>query len=244
MGGVDSKLGQSRRNCAFSPKELYNLKQVYFYLCLHTTTLTSCPLDRNQFHSLFGNHRQYKPLWRALFTAIDLNADNVIDFEEFLTFVTHLKRGDLEARRHLCFRLFDPNRDGYAEKADFRGIAETRAAALRKPSWMQQASQDGEDAEDEYSQFFAACDDDGDGRFTLEDFENYCLLHGETIVNQTLKLLEVMFDGVIEETGIIITATDVKNTKPHIDWQDHKIGMGSFFCCSSSPPVFTTPPVA
>jgi len=64
------------------------------------------------------------------------------------------------------------------------------------------------------------------------------------IVNQTLKLLEVMFDGVIEETGIIITATDVKNTKPHIDWQDHKIGMGSFFCCSSSPPVFTTPPVA
>jgi len=243
MGGVDSKLGQTRRNCAFSPKELYNLKQVYFYLCLHTTTLTSCPLDRNQFHSLFGNHRQYKPLWRALFTAIDLNADNIIDFEEFLTFVTHLKRGDLEARRHLCFRLFDPNRDGYAEKADFRSIAETRAASLRRPSW-QQAPQDGEDAEDEYALFFTACDDDGDGRFTLEDFENYCLLHGETIVNQTLKLLEAMFDGVIEETGIIISATDVKNTKPHIDWQDHKIGMGSFFCCSSSPPVFTTPPVA
>jgi hypothetical protein len=104
--------------------------------------------------------------------------------------------------------------------------------------------QDGDESEDEYAQFFTACDDDGDGRFTLEDFESYCLLHGEGIVNQTLKLLEVMFDGVIEETGIIITATDVKNTKPHIDWQDHKIGMGSFFCCSSSPPVFTTPPVA
>jgi len=243
MGAGDSKLGQNRRNSPFSPKELYNLKQVYFFLCLHTTTLTSCPLDRNQFHSLFGNHRQYKPLWRALFAAIDLNMDNVIDFEEFLTFVTHLKRGNLEARRQLCFRLFDINRDGFAEKADFRVVAETRTSSLRRPSW-QQVPQDGDESEDEYAQFFTACDDDGDGRFTLEDFESYCLLHGEGIVNQTLKLLEVMFDGVIEETGIIITATDVKNTKPHIDWQDHKIGMGSFFCCSSSPPVFTTPPVA
>merc|ERR1712039_882012 len=168
---------------------------------------------------------------------------NVIDFEEFLTFVTHVKRGDVEARRQLCFRLFDPNRDGYAEKADFKSIAETRAASLRKPTW-QQGQQEGEDVEDEYMQFFTACDEDEDSRFTFEDFENYCLLHGEAIVNQTLKLVEVMFDGVIEETGIIITATDVKNTKPHIDWQDHKIGMGSLFCCSSSPPVFTTPPVA
>lgn len=242
MGGAEAKPARGT-NCAFSPKELYNLKQVYFYLCLHTTTLTSCALDRTQFHSLFGNHRQYKPLWRALFTAIDLNGDGVIDFSEFLSFVTHLKRGDSEVRRQLCFRLFDPNRDGYAEKADFRSILECRAASFRRPSW-QPPSAEGEDPEDEYTQFFNACDDDADGRFSVEDFESYCLLHGEGVVTQTLKLLEVMFDGVIEETGIIITATDVRNTKPHIDWQDHKIGMGSFFCCSSTSPVFTTPPVS
>merc|ERR1711972_975291 len=164
---------------------------------------------------------------------------NIIDFEEFLTFVTHIKRGDVESRRQLCFRLFDPNRDGYVEQADFKSIAETRAASRRMPTW-QQSSNDAEDSKDEYMQFFNACDDDDDNRFTFEDFENYCLLHGEAIVNQTLKLVEVMFDGVIEETGIIITAVDVKNTKPHIDWQDHKIGMGSFFCCSSAPPVFNT----
>jgi len=76
----------------------------------------------------------------------------------------------------------------------------------------------------------------------LQDFESYCMVHGEAVVTQTLRLLEVMFDGVIEETGIFITATDVTNTKPHIDWQDHKIGVGSLLCCSSSPPVFTTPP--
>lgn len=243
MGSSQGKQNQKGTNSAFGPKELYNLKQVYFYLCLHTTTLTSCPLDRNQFHSLFGSHRQYKPLWRALFNAIDLNGDNIIDFEEFLFFVTQMKRGDVEARRHLCFRLFDPNRDGYAERGDFRGIAEARAASLRRPSW-QQPQPNEDDGEDEYMQFFNACDDDGDGRFTFEDFENYCLLHGDSVVNQMLKLLEVMFDGVIEETGIVITATDVKNTKPHIDWQDHKIGMGSLFCCSSAPPVFTTPPAA
>ncbi|CAE7907110.1 PAO3, partial [Symbiodinium sp. KB8] len=72
---------------------------------------------------------------------------------------------------------------------------------------------------DLYMQFFNICDEDADGRINYEDFETYCAVHGESIVNQTLKILEVMFDGVIEETGIIITATDVRNTKPHIDWQ-------------------------
>lgn len=243
MGSAQAKENQKGSEGAFGPKELYNLKQVYFYLCLHTTTLTSCPLDRNQFHSLFGIHRQYRSLWRPLFNAIDLNADNVIDFEEFLTFVTRLKRGAVEDRRHLCFRLFDPNGDGYSERGDFRGIAEAKAASMRRPSWQQ--PQNGEDeSEDEYMQFFSVCDDDSDGRFSFEDFENYCMFHGDGIVNQMLSLLEVMFDGVIEETGIIITATDVRNTKPHIDWQDHKIGMGSLFCCSSQPPVFTTAPSA
>ncbi|CAJ1380885.1 unnamed protein product [Effrenium voratum] len=242
MGVQQSLVGQAAAQGAFSQKELYNLKQVYFYLCLHTTTLTSCPLDRNQFHSLFANHRQYKPMWRALFSAIDMNGDNVIDFEEFLTFVTQLKRGGTEAKRRLCFRLFDSNQDGFAEKADFRGILETKIAVLRRPSW--QTSVSGPEAPDEYMQFFSLCDEDGDGRINFEDFETYCAVHGEGIVNQTLKILEVMFDGVIEETGIIITATDVRNTKPHIDWQDHRMSMGSFFCCSSSSPVFTTPPVA
>eukprot|EP00929_Paragymnodinium_shiwhaense_P012080 TRINITY_DN11875_c0_g1_i1.p3 TRINITY_DN11875_c0_g1~~TRINITY_DN11875_c0_g1_i1.p3 ORF type:complete len:244 (-),score=69.02 TRINITY_DN11875_c0_g1_i1:1474-2205(-) len=243
MGATQAKEGDKSDLTAFSPKELYNLKQVYFYLCLHTTTLTSCPLDRNQFHSLFGRHRQYKPLWRGLFNAIDLNADNNIDFEEFLTFVTHLKRGTAETKRLLCFRFFDSDRDGYVKRPDFGPLSEARAASLRKPSW-QQAQPNEEDVEDEYTQFFTACDEDEDGKFNLTDFENYCLAHGERIVSQVLKLIEVMFDGVIEETGITITATDVKNAKPHIDWQDHKIGMSSLFCCSSQPPLFTTAPLA
>eukprot|EP00928_Gymnodinium_smaydae_P018932 TRINITY_DN17215_c0_g1_i1.p1 TRINITY_DN17215_c0_g1~~TRINITY_DN17215_c0_g1_i1.p1 ORF type:complete len:244 (-),score=49.97 TRINITY_DN17215_c0_g1_i1:126-857(-) len=241
MGSQQATASQNGASSAFGPKELYNLKQVYFYLCLHTTTLTSCPLDKNQFHSLFGCHRQYKPLWRSLFAAIDVNVDGVIDFAEFLTFVTHMKRGDVEARRHLCFRIFDPNGDGYCERTDLYGLAEAHANSLRRPFWEPNGKSE-ERYEEEYMEFFSACDTDSDGRFNYDDFESYCLLHGDTIVNQMLQLIEVMFDGVIEETGIIITATDVKNTKPHIDWQDHKIGMGSFFCCSSQPPIFTTPP--
>merc|ERR1719261_223350 len=136
MGSSESQPTKKAPQGAFGPKELYNLKQVYYFLCLHTTTLTSCPLDRNQFHSLFGSNRQYKALWRALFSAIDTNGDGIIDFEEFLTFVTHLKRGDVEMRRQLCFRVFDPNRDGYAEKADFRPITETKNQAQRRPAWQ------------------------------------------------------------------------------------------------------------
>jgi len=184
MGVQQSLQGQAAQG-AFSPKELYNLKQVYFYLCLHTTTLTSCPLDRNQFHSLFANHRQYKPLWRALFSAIDFNGDNIIDFEEFLTFVTQLKRGGMEAKRRLCFRLFDSNQDGYAEKGDFRGILETKIAALRRPSWQTTSSVAAgtDSAPDEYMQFFNICDEDADGRINYEDFETYCAVHGESIVS-------------------------------------------------------------
>ncbi|CAK8995306.1 Calsenilin (A-type potassium channel modulatory protein 3) (DRE-antagonist modulator) (DREAM) (Kv channel-interacting protein 3) (KChIP3) [Durusdinium trenchii] len=169
-------------------------------------------------------------MWRTLFAAIDLNGDNVIDFEEFLTFVTQLKRGGAEAKRRLCFRLFDSNQDGFAEKADFRCILETKLAVLRRPSWQTSTTvaSSGTEAPDEYMQFFSLCDEDSDGRICYEDFETYCAVHGEGIVHQTLKILEVMFDGVIEETGIIITATDVRNTKPHIDWQDRPRGSVTF----------------
>ena len=50
-----------------------------------------------------------------------------------------------------------------------------------------------------YMLFFRACDENGDGKFSFEDFEGYCTLQGEAVVNQTLKLLEVMFDGVVED---------------------------------------------
>mmetsp|Transcript_61000 Transcript_61000/g.132275 ORF Transcript_61000/g.132275 Transcript_61000/m.132275 type:complete len:243 (+) Transcript_61000:186-914(+) len=239
MGAQQVKPGKQGTS-AFGPKELYNLKQVYFYMCLHTTTLTSCPLDRTQFLSLIGTHKQYKPLWRALFTAIDLNGDGIVDFEEFLLFLTSLKRGDVEARRQLCFRLFDTNRDGFVEKSDIWVFSEAKAASLRRPSWQQTST--AEVPEDDYLAFFTACDEDADSRINLEDLETYCLMQGETMVNQTLKLVELVFDGVIEETGIVITGSDVKNTKPHIDWRDSQIGMGSVFCCSTHAPVFTMPP--
>lgn len=242
MGGFQPKESYQNSNTAFGPKEMYNLKQVYFFLCLHTTTLTSCQLDHNQFHSLFGSQKQYKGLWRPLFNAIDQKRDNVIDFEEFLTFVTHLKRGDTADRRLLCFRVFDSNRDGYAEKGDVRRISETRASCRRK-TWNTSSGASNEaEWEEECAQFFSLVDEDNDGKFLFEEFDNYCAVYGESQVNQTLELLENMFDNAIEETGIVITATDVKNSKPHIDWQDHKIRMGSLLCCSSQPPIFTKAP--
>lgn len=212
------------------------MKQVYYFLCLNTTTLTSCQLDHKQFHSLFGSHHKYKSLWRTLFNAIDQKRDNIIDFEEFLTFVTHLKRGDIEDRRLLCFRIFDSDRDGFADKDDYRRIAEIRVTSHRK-TWS--APTGDTDIEDETAQFFGLADEDSDGRFTFEDFDNYCTVYGEAVVNQTLKLFEQMFDSAIEETGISISPTDVKNSKPHIDWQDHKIRMSSYLCCSSQAPTFT-----
>lgn len=241
MGGFQAKDGTQGSSSAFGPKEMYNLKQVYYFLCLHTTTLTSCQLDINQFHSLFGSQKQFKGLWRPLFTAIDQKRDSIIDFDEFLTFITQLKRGSATDRRSLCFRIFDSNRDGYVEKNDIRRIHEIRASVRRK-AWNSSNDANNRDWEDQYVQFFNTVDENADGKFSPEDFDSYCAVYGESEANQTLELIETMFDTAIEETGIVITAIDVKNSKPHIDWQDHKIRMGSLLCCSSQPPVFTKAP--
>jgi len=240
MGGFQAKELYQSSNTAFDAKEMYNLKQVYFFLCLHTTTLTSCQLDQGQFQSLFGGQKQYKGLWKPLFIAIDQKRDDIIDFEEFLTFVTHLKRGDTADRRLLCFRVFDSNRDGYAEKNDVQRIAEIKASCRRK-TWNTTGNEKS-DWEEECAQFISLVDEDNDNKFLFEEFDNHCAVYGETQVNQTLELLDNMFNGAIEETGILITATDVKNSKPHIDWQDHKIKMSSLLCCSAQPPMFTKAP--
>lgn len=248
MGGLPSS-GEQRfsrgiggESVAFSAKELYNLKQVYHYLCLHTTTLTACQLDHSQFHSFFGAQKQFKGLWRPLFNAIDTKHDGIIDFEEFLTFVTSLKRGDTARRRLLCFKVFDADNDGYALREDVRRIAETSDSCCRK-RWIAAAGMGSESNwEEECTQFLTLADEDNDGRFLFEEFDTYCSVYGEAVVNQTLEVLDNMFDTAIEETGITITATDVRNSKPHIDWRDHGIKMGSLFCCSSQPPVFTKAP--
>jgi Ca2+-binding EF-hand superfamily protein len=217
MGAAPAK--EEEQLHGFSIKEVNNLRQVYFYLCLHTTTLTSCQLDQSQFDAIFG----LKPgaprgHWRTLFTAIDTKQDGVIDFEEFLTFVSQLKRGDVSDRRLLVFHLLDANWDGAVNLADCQRVSEMR----RSPGEVQLV--------------FNLIDDDYDGVFDLVDFERYCADYGDTFVTQTLKAVELAFDDVIRETGILITSSDVRNTKPHIDWQDHKIDVYSYLCCSPAPP--------
>lgn len=247
MGGTaPSKEGAGAargKENAFTPKEMYNLKQAYYFLCLHTTTLTSCPLDHNQFHSLFASQKRYKALWRTLFNAIDTMRDNVIDFEEFLAFVTHLKRGDVYDRRMLCFRIFDGDCDGYVERQDVRRITESRIRNQQRSPWQSAAATEA-DADEECARFFGLVDEDQDGKFDFDDFDNYCSVYGDMVVDQTLRVFDGMFDTAIEETGISITNTDVRNSRPHMDWQDQKIRMGALFCCGSQAPVFTKAPPA
>lgn len=248
MGTGTGKESALEKDIGFTAKEMYNLKQAYYFLCLHTTTLTSCQLDENQFFSLFGSKKQYRGLWRTLFSAIDTKRDGVIDFEEFLVFIRHLKRGDVHDRRLLCFRLFNPDEDANVGRPEFRRLVEIRLAnhGEGRPWSNARLSVNVEaDAEEECLQFFSLVDEDQDGKFSFDDFDKYCSTYGEAVVSQVLKLFENMFDITIEETGISITSTDVKNARPHIDWQDQKIRMGGFFfCCSSAPPVFTKAPPA
>jgi len=143
-----------------------------------------------------------------------------------------LKRGTIEERRWLCFRCWDTDHDGVVERADFKRVVDAKAILYRQSS----------QGDDEVSSFFALVDDRLGNQFEFDAFETYCSVYGDGVVNSTLKIFEVMFDQCIDETGISITSTDVKNSKPHIDWQDHKIKMSGLLCCSSLSPMFTKAP--
>lgn len=221
--------------------EMYNLKQLYYFLCLHTTTLTSCQLDRRQFYSVLSDLKQYKTLWRPMFDAIDTKNDNVIDFEEFLAFVKVLKRGEEAERRQLCFQLLDFDHDGFTDKNDVQFVERCfRNLKPRNPSSA--SSLPEEDRKEKYAKLCEHVGEEKDGRFTRSDFEAYCLGHGEVVVNETLSLIEHMFDIAIDETGILITQDTVVTSRPHMDWQDHNTRMHSWFCCTSQTPVFTKAP--
>eukprot|EP00811_Abedinium_folium_P032439 NODE_5485_length_1765_cov_5.769841.p2 GENE.NODE_5485_length_1765_cov_5.769841~~NODE_5485_length_1765_cov_5.769841.p2 ORF type:complete len:265 (+),score=86.98 NODE_5485_length_1765_cov_5.769841:72-797(+) len=239
MGNIPAQDDGRNPTHGFRMVEMYNLKQLYYYLCLHTTTLTSCQLDRRQFFSVLAELKQFKSLWKPMFDAIDRKRDSIIDFDEFLAFVKVLKRGEATERRVLCFEILDFDHDGFADKGDVQYIAR---AFLNLKSRNVALSEDGR--ADKYVKLFDSVGDAKEGRFTREDFESYCQAHGETVVNETLEVIEHIFDEAIDNTGIIITATTVVNTKPHIDWQDHNNNarMQSWLCCASQPPVFTEAP--
>lgn len=225
----ESKDSDRNRDLNFKMVEMYNLKQVYYFFRLHPITHMSSQLDRSQFNAVLGEKKHFKSLWRGLFDAIDQKRDNIIDFEEFLTFVKHLKRGDASERRLLCFRLL--SHDGFIRKSDVQYIA--------KAFWdlepKKKARSDPGRA-DKYLQLFAAVGQENEDKLSLQDFEAFCEARGEFVVNETLELAEALFDSAIDDTGIDITATDVVNTKPHIDWQDHHT-MGSCLCCKSQYPT-------
>lgn len=176
-------------------------------------------------------------MWRSLFQAICSSAEEEglhgeLSFTDFLQFIRILKRGTTEERRWLCFRCWDTDHDGVVERADFKRVVDAKAILFRQTS----------QGDDEVSSFFALVDDRLGNQFEFDAFETYCSVYGDGVVNSTLKIFEVMFDQCIDETGISITSTDVKNSKPHIDWQDHKIKMSGLLCCSSLTPMFTKAP--
>jgi len=242
MGGTAARQSITMEQ-EWTSMELYNLKQVYFFLCLHTTTLTSCQLTVTQWDSLLHRSRSaklpQKAIWRSLFQAIcsssqeeGISPSGELSFTDFLRFIRIIKRGTTVEQRWLCFRCWDTDNDGVVEKADFKRVVDAKAILFRQTP----------QADDEISSFFALVDEKLGDRFEFEAFKTYCSVYGDGVVNSTLKIFELMFDQCIDETGISITSTDVKNSKPHIDWQDHKIRMTGLLCCSSLSPMFTKAP--
>lgn len=244
MGGATSQEeAPPARPAVFTQRDILNLRQVYAFLCLHTTTLTACQLDQSQFTAIFSMKSSHtKAYWATLFQAIDTQRDGAIDFDEFLAFVAKLKRGDGEQRRRLVFQLLDSDYDGAVGLADLQRVQERPAGS--RDSSLQELQQRRQNPS-ESQLVFNLIDDDYDGLFDFDDFDKYCREYGDAFVMQTLRPVELAFDEVIRPTGIVISTSDVRNTKPHIDWQDHKVEMYGYLCCSpAAPPVFSKTPAS
>jgi Ca2+-binding EF-hand superfamily protein len=241
MGGTSSA-PEPPRTAVFSQRDLYSLRQVYHFLCLHTTTLTAVALDESQFCSVFSLRPGHsKAYWSALFQAIDKKRDGIIDFDELVEFVGQMKRGDAAQRRLLAFQLLDADWDGVISLTDVQRVQETRD---RRTVSSESALAEIQRRNPSESQLiFNLIDSDYDGSVNYADFEKYCRDYGDGFVMQTLRPVESAFDDVTRPTGIVVTPSDVRNTKPHIDWQDHKVEMYGYLCCSPAPPpVFSKQP--
>eukprot|EP01066_Platyproteum_vivax_P004313 Platyproteum_vivax@DN1549_c0_g1_i1.p1 len=119
--------GLKCEKCGFTPAELPTIRQLYAYFCLNRVSLRTVPLTLTQFISIMCPNEakaRNSVVWKMLFNGIDTNQDKVIDFEEFVCFVSIIKRGRSIHHNLLFFAIFDTNRDRFITKQSFIRLQE------------------------------------------------------------------------------------------------------------------------
>ncbi|XP_037072641.1 Kv channel-interacting protein 4-like isoform X2 [Pollicipes pollicipes] len=123
-----------------------------------------------------------------IFNTFDTDHTGTINFEEFVTALSALSRGDIYDKLRWAFSLYDVNGDGYITKEEMLDVVGSVYMLVGR-----RASPTGEDTttKQHVDRIFQRMDINGDGVVTLEEFVELCS-NDETIA-QSLNLLDTCF---------------------------------------------------
>jgi len=151
----------------FSVEEVKNLREEFKQASkikrYHVETdRDSLCVDRDVFREIMlKQFPQYNIQYLdRLYTVLDKNRDELLDFREFIVAFSLLARGTMEEKLQLCFNAFDYNEDGF--------VSEEEVLEMFFCIFLQS---DKKKSADLVKKIFQNIDSDKDGLLNLEEFK-------------------------------------------------------------------------
>ena len=119
-----------------------------------------------------------------IFNVFDNNKDGTINFQEFVTALSVMTRGDPNEKLEFAFAMYDLDRNGYIDKQEMQQIMEAFYKLVGPLVTF--SGKKYESPQQLVDEFFDTMDANGDGKISIEEYKEGALKNPDII--QGLKL--------------------------------------------------------
>jgi len=133
---------------------------------------------------LLGMGIQDQFLQDLVFNSFDRNKDNTINFQEFVTALSVMTRGDPQEKLEFAFNMYDLDGNGFIDKDEMVKIMESFYKVIG--SFTTASGKKYENPKNFIEEFFDAMDTNKDGRISLQEYKEGALKNPDIV--QGLKL--------------------------------------------------------